>query len=94
MEVAVLTDDCDIFCFVELATAKEAAILQYHPKEERGNIRMCKKGEGGGSCIYGYLRRFVSGLVRITSSHEEQTSLTSAFLGRRKCNNWAHKIFS
>lgn len=69
---------------------------QYPLKEERRKYQdVCDKGEGGDAGIYAYiLQRFVAGFMKVTSSHEEQTSPTSAFLGRRKCNNWAHKIFS
>ena len=38
--VAVLTDDCDIFCFVHLTTAQGAVFLKYCPKEERGTIKI------------------------------------------------------
>ena len=41
--VAALIGDCDIFCFVHLTTAQEAIVptaLKYHPKEERGTIKV------------------------------------------------------
>ena len=43
LEVTAFTDDCDILCFVHLTIGQEAVFqtpLKYHPKEERGNIKI------------------------------------------------------
>ena len=55
------------------------------------------KGEGGGAgCHAHILQKFSAGLVKVTTSHRHQSSLTdfSVFLNMRRCRNWAHKIFS
>ena len=52
----------------------------------------------GGACSHAYiLQKFVAGLLKVTTSHEEQTSITmkdlSVFLDMRRCKNCAHIIF-
>ena len=65
--------------FVLLTTAQEAVFqisLNYHSKEAGGNyISVSDKGEGG--VVYGHahiLQKFAAGLLKVTTSHEEQTS--------------------
>ena len=62
----------------------------------RNNISAYDKGEGGGagSCAR-LLQKFAADLVKVTTSHEEQTSITmkifSVFLGMRRWKNCTHK---
>ena len=55
------------------------------------------KGEGGGMRSQAHIfQKFATGLVKVTTSHRQQSPLTdfSVFLDMRRYKNWAHKIFS
>ena len=67
------------------------------PQRGKGEYQdISHKGEGGGAgCHAHILQKFSAGLVKVTTSHRHQSSLTdfSVFLNMRRCRNWAHKIF-
>ena len=94
--MAVLADDCDIFCFAHLTTAHDSSeILSQRGKGEYQDIS--HKDEGGGTCSCArILQKFASGLMKVRICHKHESSLKdfSVFLDRRRCKSWAHKIFS
>ena len=90
-----------LFQNVEMEVSlKNKCFVQYKstfPKEERGDIKICHKGDGGGACSHEHiLQKFGAGLVNATASHRHKSSRTdiSVFLAMKRCKNQAHKIFS
>ena len=70
--------------------------LKYHPKEKRGDIKICHKGGGEGSYSHAHiLQKFSADLVKVATCHRHQQSLKDfiAFLHMGICKNLAHKIF-
>ena len=53
-----------------------ADVCEMLPQRGRGkSVSMCDTGEGGGARSHAHiLQKLVAGLVRVTTSHKEQTS--------------------
>jgi len=74
--VAVLTDDCDIFCPLHYSPGGSvSSSSEILPQGGMGSyLDLSDKGEAGGACSQAHiLQKFAAGLMKVTTSHRHQS---------------------